>query len=256
MDNKSPLKQQRQERIQELLDNNQIRNDGEKWVNEHGIVGERDPERLWKMEQSRHHYFFPSFIRRVLWSGLLFGIVFGIYRSEETWAISIQQYIAQSLNREMDFQAVESWYVSHFGEAPAIIPIFTESQNNPQKVIASQAWLVPMHGLVTTSFLVDQKGIEISPYEDSNAISQVKSVATGRILEVLKESQSGVKLAIQHTGGLVSVYGHLDSTLKVNDWVEAGDSLGWLTNEPRQTLYFSLRQGDVYLDPLEVMSFD
>ena len=231
-------------------------------------VRERDPEVVWKKERGRwnedygnrtSHSFISSFIWRLLFSAVLFGLIIGIYRSQQAWAVSIQHYIAQSLNREMDFQAVESWYVAHFGEAPTIIPIFKESQDAPQKVIASQTLIAPIHGKVTTPFSAELRGIEISPNQDSNATQQVKSVATGRVIEVLNETMSGKRITIQHTGGLAAVYGHLDTALKVNDWVEAGEHLGWLSNahsvQP-QTLYFAMKQGENYIDPLDVMSFD
>ncbi|WP_438347110.1 peptidoglycan DD-metalloendopeptidase family protein [Paenibacillus sp. FA6] len=231
-------------------------------------VRERDPEVVWKKERGRwnedygkrtNHSFISSFIWRLLLSAILFGLIIGVYRSQQAWAVSIQHYIAQSLNREMDFQAAESWYVAHFGEAPTIIPIFKESQDDPLKVIASLTLIAPMHGIVTTPFSADLRGIEISPNKYSNATQQVKSVATGRVIEVLNETLSGKRLTIQHMGGLVAVYGHLDTTLKVNDWVEAEDSLGWLSNglsgQP-QALYFAMKQGEGYIDPLEVMSFD
>ncbi|MNP22180.1 Stage IV sporulation protein FA [compost metagenome] len=159
----------------------------------------------------------------------------------------------------MDFQAAEAWYVSHFGEAPTIIPIFKESENEPKKVIASLNWVPPIRGTVTTPFSVDLIGIEITPNQDSKVAQQVKSLTKGRIIEVLTDSQSGKTLTIQHTGGLIATYGHVDTNLKVNDWVEAGDILGWLSiesNVKQPSLYLAMKQGNVYIDPLEVISID
>lgn len=267
MDNKLELKQRRQERIQELLDNNQLHLDSKQSL-DYPQVQELDPEVMWKKERDRlqgvngdvkKNRFFSSFIWRLLLSGLLFGLIVGVFRVQQPWAITVQQYIAESLNREMDFQAAETWYVSHFGEAPTIIPIFKESQDDPQKVIASLSLIAPIDGDITTPYSVDLQGIEITPYGDSNAKHQVKSVATGRIIEVLTDSIIGKTLKIQHTGGMVAIYGHLDTTLKMNDWVEAGDTLGLLSNVPTgqvPTLYFAIQQAKEYIDPTEVMSLD
>jgi stage IV sporulation protein FA len=268
MDNKSLLKQRRQVRIQELLDSNQVHEEEKRMPKEQVVIMERDPEVLWKKERGRwnkeigyrtKHSFLSSFIWRLLICGLLFGLIMGVYRSQQPWAISVQHYVAQSLNREMDFQAAELWYVSHFGEAPSIIPIFKENQEDPLKVIASLTWIAPIHGIVKSPFSTELKGIEVSPYIGSNVAQQVKSIGTGRVLEVLNDPHSGKVLIIQHTGGLVAVYGHLDTVLKVNDWVEAGGNLGWLStlsSGQQQTLYFAMKQGASYFDPLEVISFD
>ncbi|OAB46660.1 M23 family metallopeptidase [Paenibacillus glacialis] len=268
MDDKSALKQRREERIQELLDYNQLPLDTKKLPKGYPIVQEPDPEAMWKKERGRLHelngdvkknHFFSSFIWRLLLSGLLFGLIVGVYRFEQPWAVNVQQYIAQSLNREMDFQAAEAWYVSHFGEVPTIIPIFKESQNDPQKVIASLSLITPMKGNITMPYSVALKGIEITPNGDSNVKQQVKSVATGRVIEVLTDSELGKTLKVQHAGGMVTIYGHLDTTLKINDWIEAGDSLGLLSTTPTEQLpflYFAILQGQEYIDPTEVMSFD
>jgi stage IV sporulation protein FA len=268
MDNKSPLKQRRQVRIQELMDSNQVHVDEKRRSKEQVVIMDRDPEVLWKKERGRwnkengngkKHSFLPSFLRRLLISGILFGLIMGVYRSQQPWAISVQDYVAQSLNREMDFQAAELWYVSHFGEAPSIIPIFKENQDDPLKVIASLTWIAPIHGIVKIPFSKELKGIEVAPHAGSNVAQQVKSIGTGRVLEVLNDPLAGKVLTIQHTGGLVAVYGHLDTVLKVNDWVEAGGNLGWLSTVAtgeQQTLYFAVKQGTSYFDPLEVISLD
>ncbi|OAB48078.1 M23 family metallopeptidase [Paenibacillus antarcticus] len=268
MDDKSALKQRREERIQELLDYNQPRLDISKVSKGNQVVQELDPEVLWKKERNRlngfneegrKNNFVSSFTWRLLVSGVLFGLIVGVYRLEQPLAVNVQQYITQSLNREMNFQAAEAWYVSHFGEAPTIIPSFKESQDNPQKVIASLSLIAPIQGNITMPYSVALQGIEITPNGDSNAKHPVKSVTTGRVIDVVTDSLAGKTLTIQHTGGMVAIYGHLDTSLKINDWVEAGDSLGVLSNatmEQTPFLYFAIQQAQEYIDPTEVMSFD
>lgn len=267
-DNKLELKKRRQERIQELLEVNQSQPELKGLPREYPIVQEPDPEVLWKKERGRRYgvndevkknRFLSSFTWRLVVSALLFGLIVGVYRFQHPWAVTAQQYITQSLNREMDFQAAEAWYVSHFGDTPTIIPIFKESQSDPQKVIASLSLVVPIHGNITTPYSEDLKGVEIAPYEDSNTKHPVKSVATGQVIKVLTDSLMGKTLTIQHTGGIVAIYGHLDTTLKLNDWIEAGDTLGLLADistGQSPTLYYSMKQGQEYIDPSEVMSFD
>ncbi|MHA0857071.1 peptidoglycan DD-metalloendopeptidase family protein [Paenibacillus sp. CMAA1364] len=231
---------------------------------------ERDPELLWKKE--RHHWneqyqggqktsFIASLLSRIVMSSVLFGMIVLVYRSDQAWAVRVQHYISQSLHKEMDFQAAESWYVSHFGDVPTIIPIFKDHQEDPMKVIARLSLIPPLHGTVTTLFTTDHTGIEITPFPDSDskASPKVKSIAKGRIIEVKNIANMGKVLTIQHVGGLVAIYGHMDTSLKVNDWVLAGDSLGWLssdTDSSFSTLFFALKQGDIYVDPVEVMSID
>ncbi|WP_235440451.1 peptidoglycan DD-metalloendopeptidase family protein [Paenibacillus sp. DMB20] len=164
-----------------------------------------------------------------------------------------------SLSREMDFQAAQTWYEEHFGGAPSFIPIFGQSEQDTTKVNGSVSLTPPLNGRIVQSFAMDMKGILIVPKEDSQSSPEVKSVETGRVLEVKKLQDSTFSVLIQHTGRRTALYSGLAaSALKVNDWVQGGDVVGTLPAESggeQPALYFMLKEGDRTVDPADVISF-
>jgi stage IV sporulation protein FA len=154
MDIKSSIKQRREERIRDLLLREEPAPPSPQPVQEQPLwnkgrlpeplAPEPDPEKVWKKEHAKgggpsYHKsrFVSGFMWRVFFSVILFGLIWGLFQYPQPWSTKIQDYVMQSLNREMDFQAVEAWYESHFGEAPAFIPIFKQNQTSPLKVNAS-----------------------------------------------------------------------------------------------------------------------
>ncbi|MDR0267764.1 M23 family metallopeptidase [Paenibacillus sp.] len=277
MDTKSSIKQRREERIRDLL----LREDPVKQVDRpvqdppilwnkgklpETFEPEPDPERLWKKENAnrgpfrRKSRFASGFMWRLFFSAILFILVWGLFKFPQPWSIKAQDYVMQSLNREMDFQAVEVWYESHFGKAPAFIPIFKQKETSPLKVNASKSLYPPIEGEIVQAFAVNLKGVEIAPRKVSNTPLDVKSVETGRVMDVSGDAGTGFVVTIQHTGKLVASYGHLGETrLKKNDWVESGDVIGQLHSAAEgetPTLFFSVKENGDYLDPADVIPID
>lgn len=233
---------------------------------------EPDPEKLWKQgyrgwyETSpdappprKKFSFASSMLRRIAVSALLFGAVWGIFSIQEPWAVRAQLYILSGLSREMDFQAAQTWYEEHFGGAPSFIPIFGQSEQDTTKVNGSVSLTPPLDGRLVQSFAIDMKGIRIVPGDDSQSSREVKSIDTGRVLEVKKLQDSTYSVMIQHTGGRTALYSGLAaSTLKANDWVQGEDVVGTLpaeSNGEQPALYFMLKEGDRTVDPADVISF-
>lgn len=277
MDTKSSIKQRREERIRDLLLREEpvkplpqpIQDPPKLWNKgrlPETLAPEPDPEKLWKKEQAqgrgplRHNTRFVSgFMWRLFFSAIIFTLIWGMFKYPQPWSLKAQDYVMQSLNREMDFQAAEAWYESHFGKAPAFIPIFKQNQTSPLKVNASKSMVPPLEGEIVQAFAVSLKGVEIAPLKDSNLPLQVKSVETGRVIDV-SNSDTGVTVTIQHTGQMVAAYGHLESTrLQKNDWVEGGDTVGQLraaSEGETPTLFFSLKKDGAYVDPADVIPID
>lgn len=297
MDIKTSVKHRREARIRELL--NEALPDGRTELSTHrsiqaasivdkpvvphntlrdpilkDVETERDPEKMWKQGHRgwydnlnepiippRKSSFTVSLLRRLTVSVLVFGTVWGIFSIQEPWATKTQGYIVDGLSREMDFQAAQTWYEDHFGGPPSFIPIFGQREEDSTKVNASASLVPPLDGNLVQSFAVDLKGVLISPKGDSLSSHEVKSVETGRVLEVKKQPDSSISVLIQHTGKKTAIYSRLSATtLKVNDWVQGGDIIGTLPfvlsdGEP-PALYFMLKDGDRSMDPTEVIPFD
>ncbi|MCM3260175.1 M23 family metallopeptidase [Paenibacillus lautus] len=236
---------------------------------------EPDPERLWKQghrgwydtldpgapgEPPRKASFLSGLIRRVAVSALVFGLAWGVFSFQQPWALRAQAFIIEGLSHEMDFQAAQVWYEEHFGSAPSFIPIFGQTDEHSTKVNAGTSLVPPLSGRVVQSFAVDLKGIVLEAGGGSLADRAVKSIETGRVLEVKEHPENGITVRIQHTGERTATYSRLAETgLKANDWVQGGDIIGTLassgTGSP-SSLYFELKEGDRDVDPAEVIPFD
>ncbi|MNZ55487.1 Stage IV sporulation protein FA [compost metagenome] len=104
------------------------------------------------------------------------------------------------------------------------------------------------------------KGVEIMPQIDSTSNVTVKSIDMGRVLSISKELDGGIRIAVQHSGGITAEYGHLNGTkLEIDDWIQSGDELGWMLEKEGSsapTLFFAVMKDKTYIDPTEVVSFD
>lgn len=297
MDIKTSVKHRREARIRELLHNNltegkedlatlrsipapsvvlnsEVRPSTFQHATLNNTDNERDPEKLWKQGRRgwydnvtepeippRKFSFVTGLLRRITVSALLFGAVWGVFSIHEPWAMRAQGYILEGLNREMDFQAAQTWYEEHFGGTPSFIPIFGQNEQDTTKVNALASLVPPLQGQVVQSFAVDLKGVLIAPKGDSLTLHEVKSVETGRVLEVKKQPDASISILIQHTGSRTAIYSRLsETTLKVNDWVEGGDVIGTLpfvqSDGEQPALYFMLKNGERIIDPTDVISFD
>lgn len=240
---------------------------------------EQDPEWMWKHGQGRWREsslfgeqapvlpndgrgssFWSMLFIRLFVSMVIFAALWAVNRYEPPWAGSVRVFVAHSLTYEMDFGAAEAWYQRNFGGAPTFIPIFRQNEEQGVKVNNSQSFSVPMDGKIAGSFALSLKGINIVPASDSSTDLQVKSVETGRVLSMGKDAFTGETIVIQHAGGYVSIYGHLEQAfVEKGDWVENGGLIGRLEARSEQvvpTLYFALKKDERYIDPADVIPFD
>lgn len=218
--------------------------------------GKGDDELMGPGPGKRSTFWFAMFVRLVI-STLLFAAIWGMNRYEPAWATPIRAFIAKSLTVEMDFQAAQAWYERYFGGAPSFIPIFKTNEDHGLRVGAAAGFSPPIEGSLASPFAISLKGVEIIP--DTSSL-QVKAIDTGRVLRVAQEAETGQTVTVQHAGGYVSVYGHLEQiSVEKGDWLEGGDVLGSLpprTQSPLPTLYFAIKKDDRYIDPADVIPFD
>lgn len=240
---------------------------------------EPDPEFLWKKGQGRwkddmfggfeedpgnkkdkQTSFWKMMLVRLVVSCFIFAGLWAIEQYKPSWSLPLRAFVAEALTEEMDFGAVETWYTRNFGGTPSFIPIFNYQGDHGLKVNSSSSFNVPLDGTIGGPFALSLRGVEVIPSNDSNRRTQVKSVSTGRILAVQNDALNGQTVMIQHAGGYVSIYGHLEQpSVEAGDWVEGGEVIGSLplpAGDSLPTLYFALKKDDRYLDPADVIPFD
>jgi len=228
-----------------------------RWNRDSGLAGQQEP--LFPNEE-RGSSFWGMLFTRLCISLLIFAGLWAVNRYEPAWGGSIRLFVAHSLTHEMDFGAAEAWYKRNFGGAPTFIPIFRQSEDKGVKVNNASSFSIPIKGRIASAFALSFKGVNIVPANDSNTGLQVKSVETGRVLRVGSDAFTGETIVIQHAGGYVSTYGHLQQAfVEKGDWVESGDLIGKLSSPSEQnvpTLYFALQKNERYIDPADVIPFD
>lgn len=287
MEQKSDIKGRRKERIRSLLELEDVRQasavppmfalpDKAETFKEWGSGAryntssppEPDPEAMWKQQRGGwvdegggdKPGFVSGFMRRFIASIIVFGAVWGIFAIKEPWALKAQAFISDALSRDMDFAAAQVWYEEHFSGAPAFIPMFGDKEEPAEKVTAKSELRSPIEGRIVLPFETALKGVEIMPNEKSSGTLTVKSIDTGRVLSVSKETQGGIRITVRHTGDITAEYGHLSGTrLAADDWVQSGDNIGWLQGTEKSVvplLFFAVMKDKTYIDPAEVVSFD
>lgn len=226
-----------------------------------------DPEYVWKqqrriqLQKEGHHSSFlvrHTFVAKLCLSFLIFVAIWGLFQIEEPWAVKGQDAIRQLMNTPLDFSEIQAWYASHFSGFPSLIPAMQlQGEDYPSKQVDSSRFNLltsPAKGKVIQPYSVQHPGIKLAV----NPPGEVTAIATGRIQFAGETTQTGLTIVVQHRDGLKSLYGKLDSlAVEKDDWVEAGTVIGYAAHEEEaHYLYFSLMQGDEWINPQEVMRFE
>ncbi|WP_081418972.1 MULTISPECIES: M23 family metallopeptidase [unclassified Paenibacillus] len=204
----------------------------------------------------RPHPFFRELRWKMIAAAVLFAGIWGLYQTDEEWALESRTYVAQALHDELDFASAAKWYKETFAGAPTFIPIFQEEQKEATAAEGTVKLpiVAPLEGgAIVRTFAELLNGVELA----GSSEEAVNAVETGRVLVVSEPSDDGVTVVVQHADERVSVYGKLGyASVGVNDWVEAGDQVGSLrraSGEEPSLLYFAIKQNDRYIDPVSVI---
>lgn len=198
-------------------------------------------------------------ISSIVISAVLFIMIWSVYQLPFAWATRVQMVISETMRQTIQTDQVARWYASWFGGSPSWIPIWKPGDDGKAQAVHSgllAALRAPARGTIVTPFTANGQGTYIWLESDQN----VQAAARGRVI-FHGHTSSGMTIVIQHPDEVRTVYGWLDETLvEVNEWVEQGDPIARRVQARQPTgegvLYFSVRKGDEYVDPAEVVSFD
>lgn len=128
----------------------------------------------------------------------------------------------------------------------------------------------PSLGGTTVLLFTPCKGKIVAPYDATKkhygvdiagkTNDAIKAVAPGTVIFANFTTETGYVIAIQHAGGIISIYKHNSSLLKrEGDVVRAGEPVGFLGNTGELTsgphLHFELWVGGNPVNPLHYISF-
>ncbi|HHW39382.1 MAG TPA: M23 family metallopeptidase [Bacillales bacterium] len=209
---------------------------------------------------SKHPIFRSEFIiLQVLLAVCLFLIVGILFKDSSPRWEKARTFVSQTMEKEFQFAAVMNWYENQFGRSVALLPEMNKGQI-PNQIDQSEdiqhVYAVPAAGRVLEPFSKDRQGIMVETGRDSF----VESIDDGFIIDVGVKEDIGKTVVIQHADGSETWYGNLNSiNVKLYEFVKSRTQLGQVTNtEDGQagTFYFAIKEGDSFIDPIQVINFD
>jgi len=155
------------------------------------------------------------------------------------------------MTKEFQFATVSNWYAEHFGEPLALLP----GEQKQTKVDGTQ-YAVPAFGRVLESFEVNGQGVMV----ETESKASVEAINEGFVIFAGTKENLGKTVILQHADGSESWYGNLGSiSVKLYEFVQMEKEVGKVTDSAdnsKGVFYFAIKQGDRFIDPIQVISFE
>lgn len=198
------------------------------------------------------------FVFRLMMAICLFLMLAILFQSTTPQAEKAKQFVQQSFEYEFEFAAISNWYENQFGRPLALVPIEQDlAQGDPNEDV-EMIYALPAIGTISEPFTENGQGIMI----ETGMHAEIESVKSGSVKSVGQESEQGLgkTVVVEHYDGTEAIYGMLDQIeVNIYDNIRAGTIIGTVqTNEEAQKgiFYFALKNGEQYIDPSEVISFN
>ncbi|WP_368503663.1 peptidoglycan DD-metalloendopeptidase family protein [Alkalihalophilus sp. As8PL] len=200
------------------------------------------------------------FLIRAMIAVCIFLIIAIMFKTGAPQFEGTRQFVKSSYEQEFQFAAVANWYENQFGRPLALLPERSDvalGDLNEEEPEAEMVYAVPASGVISEGFEQNGKGV----YIETGVDISVEAAKGGYVITVggVDDEELGKVVVVQHYDGTESVYGLLED-IKVNmyDHIQAGHEIGSVSinEEGRGVYYFALKQGDQYIDPSDVISFE
>jgi stage IV sporulation protein FA len=198
----------------------------------------------------------PFFLIKCLVAAVLvLGI--GVIEKQNLFpSLKVKDRLKASLDNEFNFARVSSWYESEFGSPLAFLPFGRNQQVQKTSTTSASGnnFAVPVTGQVTETFNQNKKGVTVKTAQNSD----VEAIDSGYVLSITNDKNIGKTVVIQHSNGNQSIYGKLKMVdVKAYDFVKKKQKIGTVSqNKSEGVFYFAIKEGDHYVDPIQVISFD
>jgi stage IV sporulation protein FA len=164
----------------------------------------------------------------------------------------VRAVVKRTMEHEFQFAAVSKWYEEKFGEPFALFP---EKKTETVKK-SEKSYAIPASGRVLENFEKNGQGIMV----ETNVNTPVEAMDDGIVIFAGNKDKIGKTVIVQHADGSESWYGNLGSiTVKLYDFIEAGKEVGTAMkdgNQAKGVFYFAIKQGDQFIDPIQVVPFE
>ncbi|WP_453994693.1 peptidoglycan DD-metalloendopeptidase family protein [Bacillus nitroreducens] len=193
------------------------------------------------------------FLFKVLLSAILVLSVGIIFKNQSPTFDNVRQFVSSTMEREFQFAVVTEWYKDTFGSPLALIPI--NQNKETEDTSPGGKYALPAAGKVTESFEANGQGIIVET--DSKV---VEAMNAGYVKEVSVMGELGKTVVIKHSDGSETWYGNLGTVdVKLYDYVETGQEVGTIQEQQEDnkgTYYFAIKQGETFIDPIQVIKFE
>ncbi|MDQ0256519.1 stage IV sporulation protein FA [Evansella vedderi] len=219
-----------------------------------------DDRRALPQEKGEAYFNKDRFLMQVLASICLFFAIGILFQSQSSYLEGVRGYVHHSFQEDFQFGAVANWYEEAFGRPLALLPpdMDVVAPGDPTEE-DSNVYALPATGTVRESFQQNGRGI----YVETALEEPVQVIRSGEVLSIEEdiEGEWGIIIRIRHYDGGEAWYGMLDNiTVELNDQVNSGDTIGSVS--PHNELdgigvyYFALKEGETFVDPIDVISLD
>ncbi|MCA1031912.1 M23 family metallopeptidase [Bacillus timonensis] len=207
--------------------------------------------------EDRNHPLFQKevFMFKVLASICLVLVVGILFKNQSAGLEDARKYVSKTMENDFQFAAVSSWYEDKFGSPLAILPTFKKNDEKAGKDNVQYA-IPAMGGKILESFQVNGQGIMV----ETESESTVEAMNEGYVTFAGKKDHLGKTVIIQHADGSETWYGHLESIkVPLYEFVQLGQEVGKVTasdDGKTGTFYFAIKQGEDFIDPIQVIKFE
>ncbi|MGO4888564.1 peptidoglycan DD-metalloendopeptidase family protein [Anaerobacillus sp. MEB173] len=216
---------------------------------DHDVNQEEKRNKLFKME---------VFILQMSAAVCLFLVAAILFKSPAQQWEGARQFVHQTYEQEFQFAMISNWYEEQFGKPLALLPTRDQPAipvtDDDQQV--EPVYAVPASGRVAESFEKNGTGVVVETGPDSH----VEAVKGGIVQYIGEYEDLGKTVIVQHYDGGESWYGKLEEiNVKLYDHVKSGHHLGTVSRLDGANMgiyYFALKNGESYIDPIQVISFE
>lgn len=208
-----------------------------------------------EIDQPEENFFRKDILILQLLAAICLFLFVGImFRAESSQFDGARQFVNTSFEEEFQFATVANWYESQFGRPLALLPTTTNLALEDINRNLELAYAVPATGRVAKSFAEDGKGVIVETIANTN----VEVVKSGIVRFVAEEETLGKTVIVSHYDGGESWYAMLNNVeVKLYDHIEAGSKIGTVSlKENKGVYYFALKEGETFINPIEVISFE
>ncbi len=191
------------------------------------------------------------FMFKVLCSVCLVLIVAILFKNNASQFDTARTFVSKTMENDFQFATISAWYEDQFGSPLALLPKKDENQEEEKPA----QYAVPAVGTVLESFQVNGQGIMI----ETGSNSKVEAMNEGVVTFAGTRDNLGKTVIIQHADGSQTWYGNLESiAVPLYEYVKAGTEVGKVTDteEEKGMFYFAIKQGETFIDPIQVIKFE